>query len=440
MARATAHARRHLGRVFYGWWIVVGGFVVQALGGGLLFHSFGAYFVYLQGEFGWSRTLISGAFSAARLESGVLGPIQAWLINRFGSQAIIRIGLVVFALGFFLISRIESVIEFYGAFLLLALGSGLGGFLTVNIVLANWFERRRAMAMALAATGGSIAGVMVPGVAWALSTFGWRTTALASGLIVLLVGLPVAQLIRQAPEPYGYEPDGAPVRDPTARTERAASTPAVASPRGLPAHTALRTPAFWFLTLGHASALVAVSALMAHLIPFLVDQAGMSVEAAAGVVAALTALSVVGQVVAGFIGDRFDKRQIATVCMAGHTIALLILAMATTLLPILAFAVLHGLAWGVRGPLMAAVRADYFGRRAFATIEGFALLVTMLGLVVGPLLVGIVADRLGDYRLAFLLLAFVTAAGGLFFLSARRPAAPDRRGPRDSHPSSRSSP
>ena len=89
--------------------------------------------------------------------------------------------------------------------------------------------------------------------------------------------------------------------------------------------------------------------------------------------------------------------------------------------PILGYTVLHGLAWGVRGPLMMAVRADYFGRRSFATIEGFASIVTTLGLVTGPLLAGFIADRVGDYRPGFLVLACVTALGGISFAAARRP-------------------
>jgi MFS family permease len=70
---------------------------------------------------------------------------------------------------------------------------------------------------------------------------------------------------------------------------------------------------------------------------------------------------------------------------------------------------------------MMAVRADYFGRRSFATIEGFASIVTTLGLVTGPLLVGFIADSVGDYRPGFLALACVTVAGGVSFAVARRP-------------------
>jgi len=393
------------------------------MGSGLLYNSFGAYFLYLQNEFGWSRTLISGAFSMSRFESGFLGPIQAWLITRLGPRTVVRLGVVVFAAGFMLLSRVDSALGFYGVFLVIAVGSGLAGFLTVNIILANWFERWRARAMSLSSTGGSIAGLMVPAVAWLMSTFGWRTTALLSGVLILLVGLPIAQLMRQAPEPYGYAPDGAAPGAPrSGRGLAPTATRVSGQSRGLTAHAALHTPAFWLLTLGHTSALVAVSALQAHLIPFAVGQLEVSIEVAAGMVALLTLASVGAHVLVGAIGDLFDKRLIAATTMAGHTGALLLLSIAAHPAVAAAAAMLHGLAWGMRGPLMMAIRADYFGRRSFATIEGYASLVTTIGPVLGPLAAGFIADTVGDYRPGFVVLACITASGMLFFSLARRPA------------------
>ena len=423
-------------RVFYGWWIVVGAFLLQGLGGGLLFNSFGAYFVYFQEEFGWSRTLIAGAISVSRLQSGILGPAQGWLINRFGPRRVIYLGLLLFGGGFMLLAQTTSVWWFYGSLLLVALGSNLAGFLTVNIVLVNWFERFRARAIALGAMGSSFAGLLVPVVAWSLATIGWRATAFYSGLLVFAVGGPVAVLFRAAPEPYGYAPDG---HEPAAERRTTGSNASRAVPEqvtarvafgsqaGMSAHDALHSPAFWLLTGGHTAALVAVSSITVLLIPYLVEQLGTSVETAAAVIAALTGVSVVGHLVGGYLGDRIDKRLISATCMVGHTLALLMIILANGLPLVTAGALLHGLCWGTRGPLMMAMRADYFGRRAFATIEGFAAIVTTAGLFLGPLIVGYVADQVGDYRPGFAVLALITAAGCFSFLLARRPEIPETR-------------
>jgi MFS family permease len=412
-------------RVFYGWWIVAAGFVLQGLSGGLLLNAFGAYFVHLQQEFGWSRTAISAAPSMGRFEAGIIGPAQGWLIQRLGGRAVIRIGILVFGGGFIALSFCQDLTQFYAAYLVLSLGAGLGGFLTVNIILANWFERKRASAIGISALGQSVAGVATPLVALVLNGFGWRATAFASGILILLLGLPAAQVFRQAPEPYGLAPDGVPPRDRERRAARGlAASPTYTGVTGLTARQALATSAFWLLTLGHSAALASVTAVLVHLIPYLVQFMGLSLEVASSVVPLITALSIVGQLGGGILGDRLDKRLFAAACMAGHTLAMLGLVVVGDAALVFLCAGLHGLAWGARGPLMMSVRADYFGRRAFATIEGFAAIVTMLGLVVGPMVVGFLADTLGDYRPGFLCLAGVTGAGIFFFWLAPRPRIP----------------
>ena len=95
------------GRIFYGWWIVGAGFGLEALIGAFVFHAYGAYVVLLREEFGWSKTMLSAAFAMARAESGILGPVQGWLTDRFGPKALIRVGMVIFGLGVILFSQIK---------------------------------------------------------------------------------------------------------------------------------------------------------------------------------------------------------------------------------------------------------------------------------------------------------------------------------------------
>ena len=419
--------------MFYGWWVVIGAFAIQALSGALLFQSFGAYVVHLRREFGWSYKAVAGAFSLSRVESGMLGPFQGWLIDRFGSRTILRVGLVIFAIGFFLFSQIDALWQFYGVYLLLSIGSSLGGFLTVNAALANWFDRRRATAMGLSSTGWGIAGLLVPLIAISLGTIGWRDTALYSGVLVLVAGLPLSGLIRHAPEPYGYLPDGRRPVEAFVESTGNGSPQKVEiedhdGPRSFTVRQALKTRAFWLVSIGHATAMFAVSTIGFLLIPHLEENLDISVERASLVVAVLTTLSVVGQATTGFLGDRIDKRRIIVVAMIGHTLAMLVLMAATGMTMVMIFAALHGLSWGFRGPLMTAIRADYFGRASFATIMGFSSMVIQIGTVSGPLLGGFIGDLTGgDFRPAFGVIAGFTAAGTVFFALAEKPEHPDER-------------
>jgi MFS family permease len=115
-------------RVYYGWWIVAAGAFNQGLITLTIGRAFGSYAVLLQNDFGWSKTALSGAYSMQQVENGILGPVQGWLIDRFGPKASMRVGILMFGLGFLAFSQINSLTTFYLCYLMLAVGSSLGGF------------------------------------------------------------------------------------------------------------------------------------------------------------------------------------------------------------------------------------------------------------------------------------------------------------------------
>lgn len=410
---------RPQGRVFYGWWIVVAAGGVQFLASLLLMQSYGAYVVLLQEDFGWSKTVLAGAFAMTRVESGILGPLQGWLADRFGPRMILRIGILLFGGGFLLFSRVETLVGFYVTFVVIALGASLGGFATLMVSLVNWFDRHRAKAVAFSQMGFALGGFCVPMVVVLLQSFGWRITAGVSGLVILLVGLPLVQVVRHRPSDIGAEPDGGLPPPPEEAAWRRAD-------RDFTAREAMRTRAFWMVSTGHALALLTVSAVMVHLALHLTEGLGFSLAAAGLVVSLMTVFQMLGQLSGGYLGDRFDKRLICAGCMLVHAAGLLLVTFATSWWMVVAFAVLHGWAWGARAPLMVAVRADYFGPTSFGTIMGFSSLVAMLGMSGGPLIAGYLADVSGDYESGLALLAGLALLGSLAFLAA----TPPRRLPR----------
>ncbi|MCZ6788540.1 MAG: MFS transporter, partial [Chloroflexi bacterium] len=353
-----------------------------------------------------------------------------WLIEKLGPRAVTRLGVVMLGVGFMLFSQIDSVLSYYLTFALMAIGASLATFLTVSSAVVNWFIKKRALAIGLTMSGFGFGGLLVPFVAWSLLTFGWRATAFYSGVLVLLLGLPIAQIMRRAPEDYGYLPDGEIENDAdrTAASHLAEERATTAALRGEPAdftlREAMRTSSFWLLSVGHGLAVLTVGAVSLHLIPHVVDRAGLSIPTAAGAVAAMTAFNIVGQLGGGLLGDRVSKRAVAAGCMLLHSAAMIILAYATSIVPVFIFAVMHGLAWGTRGPMMTTIRADYFGRTHFASIMGFSSLIVMLGMIGGPLFAGFMADIADGYTTGFVVIAFLTATGSIFFLLSTKPTQP----------------
>ncbi len=409
---------RPAGRVFYGWWIVGAGAGIVWLAALLWLNSYGAYIVLLQADFGWSKTLLGFAFALTRIESGILGPLQGWLADRYGPRIIVSIGTVIFGAGFMLFAGIETLLGFYLTFAMMALGASLGGFGTIMVSVVNWFTRHRAKALAMSQMGMSIGGLSVPIIVFCLEAFGWRATAFWSGMVVLLVGLPLAQVFRHRPQEKGLQPDGIALDLPGA-DGRHADLPG----RDYTAREAMRTWQFWLISVGHATALLSVSSVMVHLVPHLNEGLGYSLSLSGLVFALMTGFLLVGQVAGGYLGDRFNKRYICTLCMVGHAAALLLIAHARSPVAVIAFGLLHGLSWGLRGPQMMALRADYFGPSSFGTIMGFSGLVVMLGMALGPIIAGVMADVTGSYKSGFTLLALFCLLGSASFFLATPPVA-----------------
>jgi sugar phosphate permease len=355
------------------------------------------------------------------MEVALLGPVLGWLIDRFGPKVFVRAGVVVFGTGLCLLSQVQSLPEFYGAFIVIALGSSLCGFFPLTVALIHWFERKRARALSAMSIGLAFGGIMVPLVAQSLTAFGWRATALASGLAAIAVGLPLALVIRNSPREHGEVVDGMPTEISPTHTSSEKSD----STRDFTAREALRTQAFWLISLGHGFALFVVHAVSVHAITHLKEGLGYSVAAASLVISLVTTCQIGGVLLGWAIGDRYKKRLIAAACMLAHATALLLLTYAISLPMVIAFAILHGTAWGLRGPMMQAMRADYFGRSSIGMILGLSFMIIVVGQVGGPIIPGIFADITGDYRVGFTILALLAGLGSGFFLLARKPKRPN---------------
>lgn len=409
------------GRIFHGWRIASAGALINFTGSILFFNAFGIYLLLIENEFGWNKAILAGAFALTRIGSGLLGPIQGWMIDRYGPQVILRWGLSIFGFALIGFSTIDSLIEFYIYFFLIQLGTSLGGFLTITVALVNWFKRHRAKSLAFLQLGGSIGGILIPITVFCLETFGWRATASGSGLVVLLVTWPLTRIFDHRPGDIGETPDGV-LKDESEsiRRSRAGSNRSGRN-ADFTAKEAIKTSAFWYLALGHSSSLVIVGTVMTHLVLHINGNLGYSLTVAGLVVSFMTVMQFVGVISTGFLGDRINKRMIVLTCMMLHGIGMLLLSFAQNIWMVVAFAALHGIAWGSRGPLMQTIRADYFGPTHFGSIMGWSSMIVMPGMAIGPIFAGYIADRTGSYQNAFISLSVVAILGAIFFLLAKHP-------------------
>ena len=412
------HEQQARMKIFYGWKMVGAACGIQFLLGALLLQSFGLYIAVLSEEMGWSKTTLSGAAALQSAESAIIGPLLGWLMDRLGPQSIIRWGIVIFSAGLLLLSQVDSVASFYLSAALMAVGASLAGYFPLSVAIVHWFEKQRARALSIMSLGLALGGLAVPLMAWSMQQWGWRHTALGTGVLALVVGLPMARVIRRRPQDHGEYVDGI---APASTSADPLSAPKAPAPVGFTARQALATRAFWMLALGHGLALLVVTAVNVHAITHIKEGLGYSVATAGWVIMLMTFGQLMGVLLGAGMGERFDKSKVAALCMLSHAIGLLFLTFSTHLAELVAFAVFHGLAWGLRGPLMQAIRADYFGVGAIGAIMGISAAVIALGQIAGPMVAGVLADLTGDYRLGFTLLALTAAMGSLAFMLATKP-------------------
>ena len=144
-------------KTFYGWRIVMAGGALQFLQSLLLNQAFGAYVAVLAEERGWSKTALSGAAALKSTEVALLGPVLGWMVDRFGAQGIVRAGIVTFGIGFMLLSQTDTLVGFYAAFVVVALGASMFSNFLVSVTIIQWFEKRRARALSALQFGGALA-------------------------------------------------------------------------------------------------------------------------------------------------------------------------------------------------------------------------------------------------------------------------------------------
>ena len=405
--------------VFYGWWIVGSAAFMLTLMAVGVFQGLGTFLVALERHFGWSRTQLSGAFSLARVEGAILGPLEGFLVDRLGNRRMILIGYLIMGIGFIMFSRVDNLWQFYVAFIVITLGSGLGGWLAIISAINNWFIRQRSMAMSTAMSGIHFGGFLVPVLALGLESHGFRVTTFGIGVFMMATVLPLTWfVIRDKPEDHGLVPDGAPP-PPRAATAKKPSTETDDEPE-FTARQALATPAFWILTIVHLSSTVSIVTLALHLVPKLTDM-GLTLSGAGIVVLTYTAIALPSQFVAGFLADRLPRPPLIFAFLILQASSMMIIAFAENLYIAYLFAVLYGIGFGGRIPLLTTIRGEYFGRKAFATIMGLSMFPNNIAMIGAPLFAGYMFDLKGSYIVPFTAFSALNFVGAILILWVRKP-------------------
>lgn len=411
--------------IFYGWYIVIGAFILNIWNGSVWIYGFTAFFNPIRTQFKWSYTQTSLAFSFQRLETGLAAPIVGFMVDRLGPRKLMLIGVPLIALGMIFLSTITELWTFYAAFMIIASGQSLGSFGITTVAVNNWFRRRRGLAFSIIAVGIGLSGIGVPLVVMLLDWVGWRTALLVIGIGWLAVGLPVALIMRQRPERYGYLPDGDSPEG-AAQPAQAVERVPIRQEYNFTWREAIRTRSFYFTAIIGSTQAVVMGAVFVHEIPYL-ESIGFATSTAAFILSAMTLSSLIGRVALGALTDWIEPRFVYMILFVLEGIGLLAYSYMSpgNLFLIVFFLATFPIGYGASTPVRPSMLGNYFGRHSFGAIQGLQSLVSMWPGMVAPLFAGWMYDTVGSYQIAWLVFAGMAFASIPLAFLTTRPKLPE---------------
>ena len=390
-------------KVFYGWWIVAASFLIALYVGGVVFYGFTAFFEPIANEMGWSYTQISLAASLRGLEIGLLSPLVGVLADRWGPKRLVFGGVFITVAGLLLLGATRSLVMFYGAFALLAVGVSACTVTVLLTAVANWFRKKMGLASGIAICGFGFSGLLIPVIVRLIAVYDWRTAVNILALGMLFLILPLSLFFRHRPEQYGYFPDGQKQSAVAGPDESGAGQVNEAEVRVKPA---LKSGAFWRLALSRMYHMMVVAAVITHVMPYL-SSIGLSRSRASLVATLIPLMSVFGRLGFGWLGDKFSKRLVATASFIMIGAGILCFAYASTISIglLVPFLVLMGIGYGGTNAILPPLGREYFGRTNFGSIYGIMEGIGTIGGIIGPAIAGWAYDNWGSYHTVWLWLA-----------------------------------
>lgn len=384
--------------------------VVFAAGSGmalstLISYSLALFIEPLQKEFGWSRAEITSGQIIAAAMAIVLGPIAGGLIDRIGPRLIGICGAVLMCLATAMLSlATASIAVWHVLWVIVAIAVVLIQPTVWTSAVTSLFNEGRGLALAATLCGSGIASLVTPPLTYALiQNFGWRTAFVFLPAAWGIVIVPILVLLFRTP-----------------LRARSPGKPRESERFGNVLSEALRrhviTSRFACLAVaGLAFAMVAVT-LAVSIVPLLQDY-GLPRSNAAHLASLIGLAAIAGRLTIGFLLDRLPARFVGSLCACLPIPAVLLLLTGGHSLATAAMAVLIiGVSLGAELDILAYLTSRYFDRGNFGLLFGIlGGLVTIAG-GCGPVLLNVVFDATGTYRLALVAVIPLCALAAFMFL------------------------
>jgi len=431
-----------LSKVFLGWWTVLGGGIIALWGHGFNAYGISAMFKPISQELGFNRAATSVASSIGRFEGGIESPLTGWITDRWGARWVILTGVCFITTALILMRFVNSLWAFYlvwGG--LLGTGCNIALTMPMDVTISNWFVKKRGLAISIKWVFSGLSGVLVmPLIAWMTSTYNWRTACTVGGIVMGLVGIPIAFFVikPRRPEYYGLLPDGAKIAEEVKASqekmlEKGVQYASEVKEVEFTLRQATRTVPFWIMFCVQAVHGLVTPVMTIHCIPFLTDPkpSGMGLDAvrAAGMMSIWVTASLPTRFIGGWVADRIKINQLRFLTATAYilqAVGVLIFLKYQTLSIVYVWFLLYGFGSGIATTANPLIRARYFGRKALGSIQGISsMLMTPIG-VFAPIYAGWIYDKTGSYLNAFIQFAVLLGVASILAVFNLPPKAPEK--------------
>ena len=358
----------------------------------------GVFFIPVIKHFGWSRGFFSLLVATAPLAAGLSSPAVGWLMDRRGARQVMIAGASIVALSFVALSRANSAAEFLVIFVFLGIGITASTIIPSALVITNWFQANRGLALGLAFAGIPLGGTGITIFAnYVVLHYGFRAGYFAMAVPIVLIVIPlIAALVRTRPVAQAGDQVPAAAAD-------------LAVP-GLELREALRSRSFWMIAIAEVSFATAGVGVRVHLIPYLTG-VGYTPTIAAGLFAAMFVFSAIGSFAVGSLGDRRGGRVMLTAVFVAGAAGIAVLLGAEHFAAVVAFVLVFGLVRETH--LLPLVIGESLGVRRLGSILGLQALFTTFGFAAGPAIAGRIFDVTGSYSGAWILFTAMALVSAL---------------------------
>lgn len=419
----------HRSPVYYGWVILVTatfGMIMTTPG-----QTFGVsvFIEHFISELEISRSTVSTLYLIGTLIGSATLTYVGRLIDRYGPRLIMTITMGLLGLTCFLMSQVNGIIMLGIGFMLLRmLGQGSLSLVSSNSI-NQWWIRRRGIILGLSGVASALFGMGAgPNLLnWMIAQFGWRTSYIILGLILIVIAMPLAYaFLRRRPEDFDLLPDGdiAQTLPGSGETTKVASSLGPVSEENWTFAEAIRTPIYWVFMAGISSISMLGTGLTFHIVSIFEDN-DLTADMAAQIFFPLAITMAAVNLISGYLVEKVRLRDMAAAALVLQAAALWIVPYLNITGVSIVFAMMLGTLFGMQRTVSSVAWAKYFGRLHLGQISGLFSTVTAGASALGPVLMGVAHDQFGNYESVLNPIAFLPLVLGVVCLFVDVPTKKD---------------